>query len=209
MELHAATDELIEQYSNDIPELVWSTGPVSYEYHFGDRELFDAVVLESWKAPGTLFAADATTLAVEDGELAGIVIAMAGPEFRSRGAALGSIWKKLLEAGSYTMDDVKGVVYRSDRASWMNPAIYSDTYYVHALAVKPEFRGKRVGYLLIEHAINTGREGGYKRFQLDVLSDNPAVEFYRAVGLELLAETRTPEPCAYGIPPEWRMGMDL
>jgi len=209
MELLAATGELIEEHSKDIPELVWSTGPISYEYHFGDRMLFDAVVLESWKKPGTLFAADATTLAFHNNELAGIVIAMPGPEFRSRGAALGSSWKAIVTEGSYTMKDVEGVLKRSDCASWMNPVIHADTYYVHAIAVKPEFRGKRVGYLLIEHAINTGREGGYKKFQLDVLSDNPAVEFYRAVGLEVLAETRTPEPCAFGIPPELRMGMKL
>lgn len=209
MELCAATDDLVEQHSKDIPDLVWSTGPISYEYHFGTRELFDAVVLESWPTPGTLFAADATTLAIHDGVLAGIVIAMPGPEFRSRGAALGASWKSLIEAGDYTMDDVKGVLERSERASWMNPVINSDTYYVHAIAVKPEFRGKRVGYLLIEHAMNTGHDNGFKKFQLDVLSDNPAVEFYRAVGLELLAETRTPEPCAFGIPPEWRMGMEL
>ena len=45
--------------------------------------------------------------------------------------------------------------------------------------------------------------------QLDVLSDNPAVGFYRAVGLELLAETTAPKPAAFGVPPEYRMGMRL
>ena len=87
--------------------------------------------------------------------------------------------------------------------------IDADTYYIHALSVKPEYRGKRVGYHLIDNAISKAREQGYVRFQLDVLSDNPAVEFYRAVGLEVLAETCAPKPAAFGVPPEYRMGMDL
>ena len=75
--------------------------------------------------------------------------------------------------------------------------------------MKPKFRGKRVGYQLIERAINAARKDGFAKLQLDVLSDNPAVDFYRAVGLELLAETRAPIPMAFGVPPECRMGMNL
>ena len=37
----------------------------------------------------------------------------------------------------------------------------------------------------------------------------PAVGFYRAVGLELLADTREPKPAKFGVPPEYRMGMNL
>ena len=98
---------------------------------------------------------------------------------------------------------------RADHASWLNPVIDADTYYIHALAVKPEYRGKRIGFHLIDSAIKKARDQGYKKFQLDVMSDNPAVEFYRAVGLELLADTRAPKPAAAGVPPEYRMGMSL
>jgi hypothetical protein len=62
---------------------------------------------------------------------------------------------------------------------------------------------------LIDVAIKRAKENGYKRFQLDVLSDNPTVGFYRAVGLELLADTREPKPAEFGVPPEYRMGMNL
>jgi ribosomal protein S18 acetylase RimI-like enzyme len=204
-----ATEEHQEKFASEIPELVWATGPVSYEYHFGDRALFDTIVLSSWSKPGTLFAADATTLAIEDGKLMGIEIGMTGSEFRQRQAALGPVWQELIANSQVDPEDIPGVLERSGHASWLNPVVHSDTYYIHAISVKPEFRGKRVGYHLIDNAIKTARTQGYKRFQLDVLSDNPAVEFYRAVGLELLAETRAPKPNAFGIPPELRMGMKL
>lgn len=209
MELHAVTADTAAQFASDIPELMWSTGPVSYEYHFGTRELFDAVVLGSWRHSGSLFGFDAATVAVEDGQLMGIEIGMQGTEFRERGVALGPVWRKLIADGAIDPDDMPGVLARSDHASWLNPVIHADTYYIHALAVKPEFRGKRIGFHLIDGAIKRAKEQGYKRFQLDVLSDNPAVEFYRAVGLELLAETRAPKPSEFGVPPEYRMGMNL
>ena len=208
MQLRFAIDHK-ETYAGDIPELVWSTGPVSYDYHFGTRALFDDIVTASWHTDGSLFAADATTLAVEDGELMGIEIGMQGDEFRARQQALGPVWQELLAAGTLDEGDIKGVLERSELASWLNPVVKADTCYIHAIAVKPEYRGKRVGYRLIENAISTAKDARYRNLQLDVLSDNPAVSFYHAVGLELLAETRAPKPAEFGVPPEYRMGMVL
>lgn len=209
MEIVSASEGIRDAYAHAIPELVWATGPVSYEYHFGGRNLFDAIVLGSWHRDGTLFAADATSIAVDNGELMGIEIGMPGPEYRIRQSALGSVWQDLLAKEQINPNDIPGVLARSEHASWLNPVIYEDTYYIHALSVKPGYRGKRVGYHLIQNAITKAREKSFARLQLDVLSDNPAVEFYRSVGLELLAETRAPDPSAFGVPPEYRMGMTL
>ncbi len=209
MQIVTATDGLQETHAHEISELVWATGPVSYEYQFGDRALFDAAVIASWHQDGTLFAADATSLAVEDGALMGIEIGMAGPEFEARKHALAPMWRELIESGQVDRRDFQGLLERAGHAGWLNPVIHADTYYIHALSVKPGYRGKRIGYHLIQNAITNARERGFARFQLDVLSDNPAVEFYRSVGLEVLAETRAPKPAAFGVPPEYRMGMDL
>lgn len=209
MEIISASKDIREQFLEDIPQLVWDTGPVSYQYHFGDRELFDAIIKASWLADGTLFAADTTRLAIEDEQLLGIEIGMAGNEFRQRQDALGPVWRELVNNGAIDPDLIPGVLERSNHASWLNPWIYPDTYYIHALSVKPEARGKRIGYHLIDHAIKNAKAQEYTQLQLDVLSDNPAVGFYRNLGLEVLAETTAPKPSAFGIPPEYRMGMAL
>ncbi len=209
MEILESNNSLSARFAPDIPELVWATGPISYEYHFANRDLFDEIVGSSWLMDGSLFASDATTLAVEEGELMGIEIGMPGPEFKQRQNGLAPVWKKLLETGGLSSEDLTGVIERSEAASWLNPVVNDDTYYIHALSVKPGFRGKRVGYHLIDNAIQKAKARGFAKLQLDVLSDNPAVDFYRAVGLELLAETRAPKPQAYGVPPEYRMGMTL
>ena len=69
------------------------------------------------------------------------------------------------------------MLQRSDHASWLNPVLHADAYYVHALAVKRESRGKLIGYELIDAAINRAKEQGYKWFKPNVLSNIPAVGF--------------------------------
>jgi ribosomal protein S18 acetylase RimI-like enzyme len=209
MKIQSVTEDLQSTLANEVPELMWATGPVSYDYHFADRALFDAVVLGSWHMVGTLFAADVATLALDDEHLMGIEIGMPGAEYRQRQTALAPVWQPLLAAGEVDEEAVAGVLERSQHASWLNPVIPENAYYIHALSVKPEFRGKRVGYHLIENAMTKAREQGFTELHLDVLSDNPAVEFYRGIGLEVLAETRAPLPSAFGVPPELRMAVKL
>ena len=59
---------------------------------------------------------------------------------------------------------------------------------------------------MMEFLFEEAKELGYQEFQLDVLSDNPAVGFYRSLGLEVLAETKAPKPAEFGVPIEFRMG---
>ena len=201
-----AEGELVELYADEIPELAWSTGPASYEYYMKRRSLFDAWVLRLWRAPGTIFSSDSAILSIEEGKLLGVAIAFNGGKYRERIRAGGPLWEEMLKADEVTTEEIAGVTERAKLASWLNPVIYSNTFYVHALAVKPEARGKGVGYSMMEFLFEEAKELGYQEFQLDVLSDNPAVGFYRSLGLEVLAETKAPKPAEFGVPIEFRMG---
>ncbi len=50
-------------------------GPGVYDYHFPRRAVLDSVITRSWATAGTLFAADATHLARQSGELLGMEVA--------------------------------------------------------------------------------------------------------------------------------------
>lgn len=204
-----ADDALAEKYIDDVPDLVHATGPISYDYHFGRRGFFNSVVKQSWRTPGTLFSSDTTTLALDGDELTGILISFLAPEYRRRVNAGGPSFADLLTAGETTEDEIAGLVERSDHASWLNPVTRPGIYYVHALSVKPAHRGRQIGVGLMSHAMDLGRRLECKALQLDVLSDNPAVDFYRSMGLELLVESRAPKPEEFGVPPECRMGINL
>ena len=204
-----AERELAERHADEMPELVHATGPVSYDYHFGTRSLFDDVVRTSWLIEGTLFAWDATTLALDGEKLAGIVMAFHGPQFRERQAALVAVWRELIADGRASEQELVGILERSEHAMWLNPVVRQDRHYINAISVKPEYRGKGVGVALLQSAKEAGIRDGRVALELDVLSDNPAVQFYRSQRLELLAETRAPKPQEYGVPPELRMGTPL
>ena len=204
-----ADEALAAKHAADIAELVHATGPSSYTYHFPKRAVFDEMVNRSWLAPGTLFAAETTRLAVDGEELLGIEIGFRGPEYRERQSALAPLWAGMLADGIATQADVAEVIERSNHAQWLNPALHEGVHYVHALSVKPEARGKRVGMQLLSTAMQTAKAAGYKALQLDVLSDNPAVNFYQSMGLSLLVESRAPHPAEHGVPPEFRMAINL
>ena len=122
MQIAAAIKELEDKFSDEVPELVWATGAISYEYHFSSRDLFDALVQGSWHKNGTLFAADTTKLAIEDGELMGLVIGMPGTEFESRKNTLGPVWQRLVEKNQVNPQDIAGVVKRSEDRKLAQPS---------------------------------------------------------------------------------------
>ena len=144
-----AEGELIELYADEIPELAWSTGPASYEYYMKRRSLFDTWVQRLWRAPGTIFSSDSAILSIKEGKLLGVAIAFNGGKYRERIRAGGPLWEKMLKAKEVTSEEIAGVTERAKLASWLNPVIHSNTFYLHALAVKPEARGQRIGLSLI------------------------------------------------------------
>lgn len=192
-------------------DLVHATGPVSYDYQFGkDRRILEALVSASWGTPETLFAAATSTLAMAGDELAGIEIGFEGPKFYSYKANLAPLAGPLIERGVATFEELSALVARAGKASYLNAHVPEGVYYLHALSVFPRFRGQRIGGRLLEDALNRARQAGFGELQLDVLADNPAVDFYRAFGLRVVVETFSPELTKdHGFPAELRMAIAL
>lgn len=209
MELIQATAEHVELYLPDIADLMHATGPVTYDYQFNGRHLFDLMINASWPTADTLFGYDCFTLALEDDELLGVEVGFPGPEFEARKKALAPLWSPLIESGQATREQLANIAERTYLASYLNVAIPKRVYYIHALAVKETYRGRGVGWALVEAAIVRATAAGLRGLHLDVLSDNPAVDFYRALGMTCLAETTAPGPQAHGVPMEMRMASNF
>lgn len=209
MEITKVDADLARAHANAIPDLAFLTGPSSYTYYFKTRPVFDMIVSKSWDMPGTLFGQDACHLALEDGELAGFLLSFEASEFRPRGDALAPVWHDLFAAGLMDEAGFSEFLERAEYARWLNPETRPDIYYIHAVAARPEFKGKGVGAALISKTIELAKERGFDRVELDVLSDNPAVGFYHSRGFEIVAETKAPKPFAAGVPVEYRMSLKL
>lgn len=193
-----------------VAALLWSTGPASYRYIFGERERFDRFVGRAWETPETYFGHTEATVALRNGEVVGLEIGFDGARSYRTRANLTPVAHALVAEGALAADDLAGILARAELASYLNPYVPDGAYYVLALAVAPELRGTGVGARLLRHAAAKGLGAGCRTLHLDVLSDNPAVGFYRAHGLVTMAETIAPEPCRrHGVPMEMRMVMPL
>lgn len=193
-----------------IAQLVRATGPVSYDYQFGTDGLLERLVAASWSCPETLFCAACTTAVVEAGDLMGIELGFAGPNFYVFKENLAALAQDLMARGEASYDELAGLMVRAGKASYLNAHVPDDVYYLHALAAFPQHRGKGLGKALLQAAITRAREQGFRELQLDVLADNPAVSFYQAMGLSILAEIRSPELSRdHGFPSEYRMAVSL
>ncbi len=211
MTLIAVNEALARDHTSLIPDLIHMTGPSSYDYQFGrDRELFDPFIEAAWLEPHTIFSHTEATIELEGETLAGIEIGFGGKGWYEMRKNLRGISSNLLESGVTTREALHQMGENSRDAAYMNPYIPNTAYYILALAVSESRRGMGIGAKLLENAIETARTAGYRELHLDVLSDNRAVSFYRAMGLVCKAETIAPRPCReYGIPMEMRMVLSL
>ncbi len=211
LEIFRASAANAEKFTPLVPGLVHATGPVSYGYQFGDRPgFFDDFVAASWRTPGTLFAHDVTTLALSDGELAGLEIGCVGSAFYALRGALALVSRELVATGRATLQEVRALAERAENASYLNAHIPDHVYYVLALSVLKMQRGRGIGARLLENAIERARGARLRALELDVLADNPAVRFYESLGLATVAEIRSPELTReHGFPAELRMRIPL
>lgn len=199
-----------KRFAPMIPQLIRATGPVSYDYQFGTEGLLERLVAASWPRPETLFCAACTTAVIKDGDLAGIELGFAGPDFYTFKDNLAALARDLMARGEASHEELGGLMMRAGKASYLNAHIPDDVYYLHALAAFPQHRGKGIGKALLRTAMERARAQGFRELQLDVLADNPAVSFYQAMGLSILAEIRSPELSRdHGFPSEYRMSVSL
>lgn len=210
LQLAPVDEDQAARFAPLIPALIRATGPVSYDYQFGVDGLLEQVVTASWSAPDTLFCAACTTAVVQDDELLGIELGFAGPNFYAFKANLVALAPGLMAQGKASYEQYSGLAARAETASYLNAHVPDDVYYLHALSTPPQHRGKGVGRELLKAAIGRAAKAGYRELQLDVLADNPAVGFYRAMGLRIVAELRSPELSRdHGFPAEYRMAVTL
>jgi ribosomal protein S18 acetylase RimI-like enzyme len=76
--------------------------------------------------------------------------------------------------------------------AYLCPPIPERAYYVQWLATDPRIHGRGLGKQLLTAAFERSRSEGYAEVQLDVKSTNPAVGFYKHLGMHILSESRVP-----------------
>ena len=155
-----------------------------------------------WQRPEGWFSYAACTAAIYEGTLVGIEIGFARSELQ----------KNTRPTFAYAEQTMKPAAAHHFSKAFRNyvpylfPFVPGDAYYIQSLATVAEIRGQGIGELLLNNAFTSAAEKGLKSCQLDVLSDSVAVNFYRQMGMEVIAITRVPYlEKNYGISMHYRM----
>ena len=210
IEINSASDLNYDVYKDSVPHFVRMTGPESYDYQFRTYPPLAAFLRQCWVESGNIYSHDAAMLALEGQDLVALSIAFPGSEYYPRYRSLRGVISTLIKRGESSQEEVAERGARVEHASYLNAHVPDDVYYLMTLATSESVRGKGLGRQLLEQRIQIAREGKYRSFHLDVLSNNPAVDFYRSFGFEVAAELIAPIPFKLGaIPMELRMKMDL
>jgi len=211
IDILAADKALAAQHAAHIPELVAATGPASYNYIFGPKsEVYTPFIETAWLAPDNFFSHTQSTIALEDGDFRGVLIGHDGPAHYRLKDALWPLLDGLVTQRRVQPEHLAALAERADIASYMNPHVPEDCHYIIVVSVPLSARGRGAGKALLERAIADARDKGFRTVHLDVMSDNPAVGLYRAMGFQPMAETITPIPCReHGLAMELRMVLPL
>ena len=170
-------------------KLIYDTDPGLFEYYFSnDMELLESCLSNWWQRSDGWFSHASCKAAIYNGSLVGIEIGFTREDFQEHTRPTFYYAKETMGRAAF---EHFSNAFRN-YVPYLCPIIPKDAYYVQSLAAKAEIRGQGVGKLLLNNAFSHAKEMGLASCQLDVVSDSIAVNFYRKMGMEVLAVTRVP-----------------
>ena len=99
---------------------------------------------------------------------------------------------------------------RLEAMNYYHPVVPATALYLQNIAVRSNTRGCAIDYELFQAVIEQARRRGFTSLHLDVVSDNPAIAFYRRQGLEIVSETNMPALWTkHEQPSRYRMVLDI
>lgn len=138
-----------------------------------------ASVLEAWmRRVSSEVSIRRARFLVCDSQLAGGFIALGGAELRKARRADGIALMTGIRA-----EDRSALMNRLTNLADLFSPVADDEYYLSKLWLAPQFRGKRLGGLLLARYLDEGLRLGYTRYRLDVHTENEAaIRCYRSAG---------------------------
>ena len=184
-----------------INELAISTAPEIWLWAFrGDRDARERCFTAWWESSDSMFSHRLSRVVSEGGEPMGLELGYSQAERVATVEATVAIASKVLEPAT-----LEQLLSAFAWLAYLCPPIPERAHYVQWLATDSRVHGRGLGKQLLIAAFERSRSAGYAEVQLDVKSTNPAVGFYKHVGMEILSESRVPFLEQHDIPAHYRM----
>lgn len=166
----------------DISNLIYETEMhPEYEWGNGSESEMRKRLIEMLKAKDNRFALDNIIVCKEGESFVGILLSAEGKKIKSL-TFKSDI--KLLPMQCNLIEKIKYAVFNILGTYLFYKECNRDEYYLSNIAVKPEYRGKGYGDLLMEVGENVAREKGYKKVSLNA-NNEKLVKLYEKFGFNL------------------------
>lgn len=169
---------MVESHSTTLAEWILQTGVSFFAALFGDAQVARRN-LRMWVCRrSSEFSALSATLAILSDKPVGMLITLPGGEIPERRRA--DLLALLTNASPERRTALKAHLANFQDAT---AAVSPDEYYIRTLAVDRGHRGAGIGRRLVDKALGDGEQAGFRRFRLDVETDNAAaLGLYQSVG---------------------------
>ncbi|QDP00411.1 GNAT family N-acetyltransferase [Thalassotalea sp. PS06] len=173
-----ANPSLIAEQSEKLAKLIYSSGPVAFDYVFGDGEGFLQYSVVKGRSQ---FGYQNHYVALIDGNIVGSVACFDRQQLLK--LEVGCI----LDMLNYCRWRFPVAAKRGLAFERICPKPAKNTLYLAHLGVDSEFQGKGIGQQLMEFVNDQARDKGYQSVTLDVAHSNPRAEqLYLRKGFELI-----------------------
>ncbi len=179
----------IESHAAMMARWIFDSGADFFVALFGDPTVARRD-LQSWVCRNNSeFSALSTILGVDQAIPVGMILALPGGDtFERRRADL----KVLIKAA--TAEHRATLKMHLHTFADCTAPVSEDDFYVCTLTVDVQHRGRGYGRQLLQRALHDGIVAGFRRFRLDVQTDNqPAVALYRSLGFKVIREASVGE----------------
>jgi len=179
-----------ENYTPEIPKLIWEEDPELIGLEFGSYANWESVCEKEWPSKGAGNCHDATTLVVSNGAVCGLINAFPAAEIEPRFEKSESL-RGPSHLSEKTIDAIDNLF----------PAPPENSHFILDISVDASVQKAGVGRQLIDHAEQAARAAHHTSLSLHVRETNPALGVYKHLGFEVIATGTVPELQAYNIQP--------
>lgn len=183
-----------QDFAPEISELIWSEDPEFLELEFQSFEKWAAICATEWPTTGSGNCHDATTLAVQNGTVCGLINAFSWNEVEARFEKTDT-----LRGSSHLNDET---IAQMD-SLFVSPA--ENSFFILDLSVALSTQNTGLGAKLIAHVETLACAKNHCSLCLDVRETSPALGFYQHLGFTVAARSEAPALKAYNIEPYLHM----
>ncbi|MBT3532439.1 MAG: GNAT family N-acetyltransferase [Rhodospirillaceae bacterium] len=188
--------------------LLWDSSPhfLSYLYAGHEARGFQDLQYHWLQTAGLLSHRHALAAISDSGqEIFGLAAAMGGDQIEGQADVTAQHMTIL-----GTEREIPDFHERLEILSQAHTTVPPRALYLQNISVRGPLRDSGVGNRLFQAVLNRARAEDYTALHLDVVSDNPAVAFYRRQGMEVFSEGHLPSPGAGNAQSSrYRMVMDV